>query len=48
MLRNPSITDTDIANVIHESNISKPLGIELLNAKRQNEVAETRMNAIGG
>lgn len=48
MLRNSSITDTDIANVIHESNISKPLGIELLNAKRQNEVAETRMNAIGG
>ncbi|SIO17030.1 GTP 3',8-cyclase MoaA [Halodesulfovibrio marinisediminis] len=48
MLRKPSITDTDIANVMREANVNKPLGVELLNAKKQNEVALKRMNAIGG
>lgn len=48
MLRNSSITDADIANVMREANITKPLGVELLHAKQQKEVAVTRMNAIGG
>ncbi|MCG8529525.1 MAG: GTP 3',8-cyclase MoaA [Desulfovibrionales bacterium] len=48
MLRNECITDTDIANVIREANTNKPLGVELLNAKKQTEVAHKRMNAIGG
>ncbi|MEZ0575548.1 GTP 3',8-cyclase MoaA [Halodesulfovibrio aestuarii] len=48
MLRNSSITDGDIANVMREANANKPLGVELLKAKKQNEVAIKRMNAIGG
>lgn len=48
MLRNPSINDADIADVMREANVNKPLGVELLKAKKQNEVALTRMNAIGG
>lgn len=48
MLRNTSITDADIANVMREANVGKPLGVELLKAKKQNEVALKRMNAIGG
>lgn len=48
MLRNTSITDADIANVMREANVSKPLGVELLKAKTHNEVASKRMNAIGG
>lgn len=48
LLRNEAMTDSDIADVMRKANSSKPLGVELLKAKRQNEVALTRMNAIGG
>ena len=49
LLRDPSKTDADIYRLIHEANSAKPLGTELLQArKKRDAVIQRPMSSIGG
>lgn len=48
VLRNPEHTAEDLLALFHEANRNKPLGYELLLARRRNEVCGKAMTSIGG
>ena len=48
LLRNPEVTDGDIAAEIRRAITEKPIGNELLKARRGRAVASGQMDSIGG
>ena len=48
LLRNPQISDDDVAEVIRKALANKPVGAELLRQRRKAAVAAMTMDSIGG
>ena len=48
LLRDPKVTDEDVAQVIRTALATKPVGAELLRQRRQAAVAAMTMDSIGG
>ncbi|MDO5536095.1 MAG: GTP 3',8-cyclase MoaA [Desulfovibrionaceae bacterium] len=48
LLRDPAVTDEDLARVIRQALADKPVGADLLKARKETAVARGRMASIGG